>query len=139
MKRKHYTSRKSQDGFIQVCTALHERHIEALDTMVNSIDGKKRGLTKRDVLYQIISRYLKEDGEESIRMEIEFLREEVRREFRAIQKREDAMMETLAHFIRIYLGHIPPVTSENRDVIRARSKERFSRFTEEVTGVLRRK
>lgn len=135
-KKRRYASRRTQDGFVKVSTSLHERHIEALDRMVNSPDGIKRGLTKRDIIYQMISRSLKEEGEASIRQELEYLRDEFRREFRAVQKRENVMIETLAYFIRIYLGHAPPVTDENREIVRSRSEERFSKFMEGIVKIL---
>lgn len=130
-------TRRTKNGFVEVHTALHERHIEAIDKIMTSRDGIRRGLTKRDVLYQIISQYLNEDREDSMDVVLGQMKLELARENRAIKQRLHALIEMLAVLTRICLGHAPSIPEEEQDVFRARSKERFQQFSDEVVKMLK--
>ena len=136
MKRRSRV-RKTKKGFIQVSTALHERHIDAIDKIVSSRDGIRRGLTKRDVLYQIISQYFNENREDSMDVVLGQMKLEFEREFRAVKQREHAIIEMLAVFVRIYLGHAPNIPEDEQEAFRARSIERFGKFSDEVVKMLK--
>ena len=43
----------------------------------------------------------------------------------------------IAHLVRIYLGHASTVTEDDKDVFRARSRERFSKYSDEVVRMLK--
>ena len=136
-KKAAYRSRNTKDGFIKVGTLLHERHIDAIDKIVSSRDGIRRGLTKRDVLYQMISQYLNEDRDDSMDVVLGQMKLDFEKEFRAIKHRQHALIEMIAHLVRIYLGHAPSVTEEEKDAFRARSKERFGKYSDEVVRMLK--
>lgn len=139
MKRVRVRPRKSKDGFIRVGTSIHERHMEAIDKIVASRDGMRRGLTKRDVLYQMISKYLNEDRDDAMDVVLGQIKLDFEREFRAVKQRQHAIIEMLAHFVRIYLGHAQTIQEDEREAFRARSKERFNRYSDEVVRMLKTK
>ena len=138
-KNSSRRARKTKDGFIEVGTAIHERHLEAIDKIVSSRDAIRRGLSKRDVLYQMISQYLNEDRDDSMDVVLGQMKLEFEREFRAIKQRQHVIIEMLAHLVRIYLGHAPTVLEDQKEAFRARSKERFNKFSDEVVRMLREK
>ena len=43
----------------------------------------------------------------------------------------------LAHFVRIYLGHAPTVSEDESETIRARSLQRFKKYSDEVVRMLK--
>ena len=136
-KSRAKRTRRTKNGFVETTTALHERHIEAIDKIMSSRDGIRRGLTKRDVLYQMISQYLNEDRDDSMDVVLGQMKLELAKENRAIKQRLHAVIEMLAVLVRIYLGHAPNIAEEEQDVFRARSQERFLRYSEEVVKMLK--
>ncbi len=136
-KSRARRSRRTKNGFVETTTALHERHIEAIDKIISSREGIRRGLTKRDVLYQMISQYLNEDREDSMDVVLGQMKLELARDNRAINQRLHAVIEMLAVLVRIYLGHAPSIPEDEQDVFRARSQDRFKQYSDEVVRMLK--
>ena len=138
-KKRKYRAKRSKDGFVQVCTVLHENHVEAIDKIVASPEAIRRGLTKRDVLYQMIAKYLNEDPKDSMQVMLAQIKLDFEREASAIRNRQHAIIEMLAMFVQIYLGHAPIIPDDKKPAFRARSKERFSKYKDEIIKVLRKR
>jgi len=138
-KRSGRQKTRTSEGFVKFSTLLHERHIAAIERMVSSREGVRRGLTKRDVLYQMIAQYLREDREDSLDVIVGQMRLELERELRAVKQRQHALIEMVALFVRIVLGHAPMIAEEQKEAFRARSFQRFEKYSDEVVRMLKQR